>query len=78
MKDTSKTIKKIVGVFVQGRTMHPKQQFFGFGTGKKYNVQDTKLDYFATFFWVLVQGRTMHPKQKKNWVFEKARMTHPK
>jgi hypothetical protein len=44
MKDTSKTtIKKIVGVFVQGRTMHPKQQFFGFGTRKKYDVQDHKI-----------------------------------
>jgi hypothetical protein len=38
----------------------------------------TKLDYFATIFWVLVQGRTMRPKQNKNWVFEKGRMTHPK
>jgi len=57
--------------------MQPKQQFFGFGT-RNMMFKTTKLDYFATIFWVLVQGRTMRPKQNKNWVFEKGRMTHPK
>jgi hypothetical protein len=55
----------IFWVLVQGRTMHPKQQFLGFGTRKKYDVQDHKIGYFATIFWVLVQGRTMHPKQNR-------------
>jgi hypothetical protein len=70
--------KKLLGFLYKEEQCSQNNNFSVLEQGRNMMFKTTKLDYFATIFWVLVQGRTMRPKQNKNWVFEKGRMTHPK